>query len=63
MDLISLVVILIAIGVLLWLANTYIPMDPTLKRIMNVAVVVFVVIWLLSIFLGATGVGDIRVGG
>jgi hypothetical protein len=45
------VLILIAVGVLLWLVNTYGTMiDPKLKRIINIFVVVCVVIWLLSVF-------------
>jgi formate hydrogenlyase subunit 4 len=50
MSLISLVIVLIVIGLLLWLANTYIPMDATIKKILNVVVVIAVVLWLLSVF-------------
>ena len=58
---ISLVVTLIVIGVLLWLVNTYIPMDGKIKQIINVVVVICVVVWLLSAF-GVIGhAGDIRV--
>jgi hypothetical protein len=32
MDLISLIVTLIVIGVLLWLVNTYIPMDGKIRQ-------------------------------
>ena len=61
MSLISLVVTLIVIGVLLWLVNTYIPMDGKIKKILNVVVVICVVVWLLSVF-GVIGhAGDIRV--
>ena len=55
MYLIQLVVVLIVIGVLLWLVNTYIPMDATIKKIINGVVVIGVVIWLLYIFLGTFG--------
>lgn len=50
MDLINLVVVLIVVGVLLWLVNTYIPMDRKIKNILNVVVVIAVVIWLLQVF-------------
>jgi Fe2+ transport system protein B len=58
---ISLVITLIVVGVLLWLVNTYIPMDGKIKQILNVIVVICVVLWLLSAFgvLGHTG--DIQV--
>lgn len=52
MDLISLVIVLIVIGVLLWLVNTYIPMDGKIKQIINAVVIVAVVLWLLSLFVG-----------
>ena len=61
MSLISLVVTLIIIGVLLWLVNTYIPMDGKIKKILNIVVVVCVVLWLLSAFGILNSSGDIRV--
>ncbi|HTF33811.1 MAG TPA: Thivi_2564 family membrane protein [Myxococcota bacterium] len=61
MSLISLVVTLIVVGVLLWLINTYIPMDAKIKNILNIVVVIVVVLWLLSAF-GILGHGgDIKV--
>ena len=52
MPLIQLVVTLIVVGVLLWALNTYIPMDPKIRQIINIVVVVAVavVIWLLRVF-------------
>ena len=50
MSLISLVVTLIVVGVLLWAVNTYIPMDPTIKKILNIVIVIAVVLWLLAAF-------------
>jgi hypothetical protein len=65
MSLISLVIVLIVVGVLLWLVNTYIPMDGKIKQIMNAVVVIAVVLWLLSVFglfdtIGAVHVGRVR---
>ena len=62
MPLITLVVILIVVGVLLWLVNTYIPMDAKIKQILNIVVVIFVVLWLLSLFLNFGSLDAIRVG-
>ncbi len=62
MDLISLVVILIVVGVLLWLVNTYIPMDGKIKNILNIVVVVVVVIWLLSLFVNLGSLHTVRIG-
>ena len=50
MSLISLIIVLIVVGVLLWAANTYIPMDQKIKTIMNIVVVIAVVLWLLQAF-------------
>ena len=50
MPLINLVIILVVVGVILWLINTYIPMDGKIKRILNVVVVIAVIIWLLQVF-------------
>lgn len=50
MTIISLIVVLVVIGVLLWLVNAYIPMDEKIKKIMNVVVLIATVLWLLSVF-------------
>jgi len=50
MSLISIVITLIVVGVLLWLINTYIPMDGKIKQILNIVVVVVVILWLLNVF-------------
>ena len=63
MPLINLVVVLIVVGVLLWLVNTYIPMDGKIKQILNIVVVIVVVIWLLQVFGVIGSLGNVRVGG
>lgn len=50
MSLISVVVVLIVVGVILWLVNNYIPMDAKIKSILNVVVLIVVAIWLLQAF-------------
>jgi hypothetical protein len=50
MPLIQLVIVLVVVGVILWLINSYIPMQATIKKILNAVVVIAVVIWLLSVF-------------
>jgi hypothetical protein len=61
MPLISVVITLIVVGVLLWLVNTYIPMDGKIKKILNIVVVICVVVWLLYAFGIINHSGDIRV--
>ncbi len=50
MPLLTVIIVLIVVGVLLWLINSYIPMDGKIKRILNVVVVIAVIIWLLKVF-------------
>ena len=50
MPLFTILIVLIIAGVLLWLVNTYIPMDRKIKTIFNVVVVVVLIIWLLKVF-------------
>jgi hypothetical protein len=50
MPLIHVVMLLIVVGVLLWLVNRFIPMQATIKSILNGVVVIAVVLWLLSVF-------------
>lgn len=42
-------IIIILIGVLLWAANTYVPMDSKVKKVLNIFVIVGLIIWLLSL--------------
>lgn len=50
MSLINLIITLVVVGVLLWLINSYIPMQATIKKILNVVVIIIVILWLLSAF-------------
>lgn len=46
MSIVALVGTLVVIGVIMWLINSFIPMQRTIKRIINAVVV----IWLLQVF-------------
>jgi hypothetical protein len=52
MDLISLIILLVIVGVILWVVNTYIPMDGKVKQILNIVVIIVLVLFLLSLFVG-----------
>jgi hypothetical protein len=54
--------VLIVVGVVLWLVNTYIPMDGKIKNILNVVVVIGVVLWLLQAFGVLGSLSTIRIG-
>jgi hypothetical protein len=50
MPLLQVLMVLVVVGVLLWLVNRFIPMQGTIKSILNAVVVIAVVLWLLNIF-------------
>ena len=50
MPLLTIFIVLIVVGVILLLVNTYIPMDRKIKNILNVVVVIVVIVWLLKAF-------------
>lgn len=60
MPLITVVLVLIIVGVLLWLVNVYIPMAQSIKTILNIVVVIAVIIWVLSAFGIITGLPNIK---
>ena len=62
MPLIQVLIALIVVGVLLWLVNTYIPMQGTIKSILNAVVVIVVVLWLLNVFGVLHSLTNVRVG-
>lgn len=50
MSLLTILIVLIVAGLLLWLVNNFIPMDRKIKTILNVVVVIIVIVWLLKTF-------------
>ena len=60
MPLITIVIVLIVVGFLLWLINTYIPMASSIKTILNAVVIIAVILWLLSAFGIIHNVGNIQ---
>jgi formate hydrogenlyase subunit 4 len=62
MPLIHVVIVLVVVGVILWVINSYIPMQSTIKNILNAVVVIVVIIWLLSVFGLIENLSMIRIG-
>ena len=62
MPLIHLVLVLVVVGVILWVINSYIPMQSTIKQILNAVVVIAVILWLLSVFGLIGDISRIRIG-
>ena len=62
MPLLQLIEVLIVVGVLLWLVNRFIPMQGSIKSILNGVVVIAVVFWLLNIFGVLHSISRIHIG-
>lgn len=50
MPLLTVLIVLVIAGVILYLINRYVPMDAKIKTILNWVVVIILVIWLLKVF-------------
>jgi flagellar biogenesis protein FliO len=62
MPLIQLLEVLVVVGVLLWLVNRFIPMQGSIKSILNGVVVIAVVLWILNVFGLFSSLSRIRIG-
>jgi hypothetical protein len=47
---ITILITLVICGVCLWLLETYVPLDPAIKTVIRVVVVLFLIIFLLNMF-------------
>jgi hypothetical protein len=50
MSALTIIIVIMGVGVLLWLINRFIPMQPTIKGVLNVVVILILIIWLLNVF-------------
>ncbi len=62
MPLVSVVIVLVIVGVVLYLINSYIPMASSIKSILNIVVVVAVCIWLLKVAGLWTSITNFQIG-
>lgn len=49
MNIIAIVITVIVVGLVLYLAETYIPMAEPIKKILRIVVIIVLVIWLLRV--------------
>lgn len=62
MSLLTIIVVFVVVGVVLWLINQFVPMDARIKQALSIIVVVLLVVWvLLGVFGGSFP--DIVIGG
>lgn len=47
---IEVLVVLVVVGICWWLIETYIPLPEPIKTIIRIVLVLFLVVWLLSVF-------------
>lgn len=50
MTLVNIAVILVVVGLVMWLINSYIPMAAAIKSLLNIVVFAVVLIWILQTF-------------
>lgn len=62
MSLLSIILVIVVVGVLLWAINSFVPMDSKVKSILNIVVVLLLIFWLLQAFGLIQGLANIRVG-
>lgn len=60
MSLLNVLLIIIVVGIILYLVNTYVPMDRKIKSILNIVVVIVLIVWLLKVFGLFTYLGNIN---
>jgi hypothetical protein len=49
MSLLTIIIVFIVAGFLLWLVNSFIPMQRTIKMIINIIIVAFLLYWLVKV--------------
>jgi hypothetical protein len=62
MSLLTIILVIVVVGVLLWAINSFIPMDSKIKSILNIVVVIALIFWLLQAFGILGSLGNVRVG-
>lgn len=60
MNSLQLIFVLVAVGVVMWLVNAYIPMQENIKRILNIPVVIIVILWLITVVFHLGSLGSIH---
>ena len=58
MPILTVILVLVIVGVVLWLVNTYLPMAPMIKNILNIVMTILILLWVLSLFF--PNIGSVR---
>ena len=62
MPILTIILVIVLVGVLLWALNSFVPMDAKIKSILNIVVVLVLILGLLQAFGVLHGLANIRVG-
>jgi len=49
MPILTIIVVIVVVGILLWAINAYVPMQSGVKKLLNVVVIIALIIWLLKV--------------
>jgi hypothetical protein len=61
MSILTILLVLIAVGVILWLVKNYIPMDGKIRKIINIVVIGVTIFWLLKVLGVFAYLGQVRI--
>lgn len=61
MPILTVLLVLVVAGLIVYLINRFIPMDATIKSILNIVVVIIIIIWLLKVFGVWSALGSIKI--
>jgi hypothetical protein len=61
-SLLTFLLVLVVAGFLLWLVTTYVPMEPTIKKVVIAIAVIALCLWALNVFGLLSSITNIRVG-
>jgi hypothetical protein len=50
MSLLTIIIVLVVVGIILFLINKFVPIDGNIKTVLNWVVIIVIIIWLLKAF-------------
>jgi hypothetical protein len=62
MSILTVILVIVVVGVLLWALNSFVPMDSKVRSILNIVVVILLILWLLQAFGLIDTLRGVRVG-
>jgi hypothetical protein len=61
MSLLSIILLIVIIGVVLWAINSFIPLDANIKKLLNVVIIIVLVIFLLKALGAFAYLGGVKI--